>query len=119
MASALLAHQQIAVNAMTVGGTTKFAALHMALAAAARGAEGGLELARALLARSDTDADLEMVGPDGATMTPLMKLATMLQDEPADSNLHKAIALLRGRAKPLVDDEMRRLVNSVGGKEEL
>jgi len=109
--NALLAHDQISVNSMSAGGSTKLAPLHMALAAAARGVEAGLEVARALLARSDTDADVEMVGPDGTKMTPLMKLASMLQAQPSDANLLKAIALLHGRAKPLQDETLQTLID--------
>jgi len=119
VAKALLAHEKIAVNAMTSGGAVKLAPLHMALAAAARGAPGGMEVVGALLSRADIDADLEMVGPDGTTTTPLMKLASMLQEQPDDANLHKAIILLRGRAKPPADEEVKKLIDSVASKDEL
>jgi len=119
IAKALLAHDQIAVNAVTEG-PTKLAALHMALAAAARGSAAGLDLAGVLLARSDTDPDIKMVGHDGAVTTPLSKLASMLQEKPSDANVQKAIRLLVGRATPLEDPTLQRLVDqAVASKEEL
>ena len=122
IAKVLLAHDKIAVNAMTTSGeegTTAMASLHMALAAAARGAAGGVELMQALLARSEIDADVAMVAPDGGKTTPLAKLAAMLEGAPNDANLHRAITLLHGKAKPLDDAEKQKLVESVVRKDEL
>ena len=86
IAKLLLAHEKIAVNAASTG-TSKLAPLHMALAAAAHGSEAGLELTKTLLARSDIDVGVEMVGPDGAAMTPLAKVASMLEAKPNDATL--------------------------------
>ena len=116
IAKALLEKEQIDVNAMSGGGTAKLAPLHMALASAARGLTGGLELARALIERSDTDVEVEMA----PAVTPLLKLATLLKEQPTNAHLPAAIALLHGRAKPLADAEMQALVESaVARKDEL
>ena len=95
----LLAHSKIAVNAVSTG-TSKIAPLHMALAAAAHGSEAGLELTKALLARSDIDVAVEMVGPDGVAMTPLAKVASMLQDKPDDATLVMLHGMLEAAVSP-------------------
>jgi len=118
MVKSLLAQEKIAVNAMSAGGPSKIASLHLALGAAAKGSAGGMESARALLARSDIDADVEMVGPDGAAVTPLMKLALLLKEAPSDANLQAAVALLVGRAKPLADETLQNLVIGAAGKKD-
>ena len=101
----LLAHEKIAVNAASTGAST-LTPLHMALAAAARGSEAGLELTKALLARSDIDVAVEMVGPDGVAMTPLAKVASMLQAKPDDATLMKLHGMLEAAMGASKKDEL-------------